>query len=351
MPHLVRLLLTLSIGTLGGVVFFLAGLPLPWMLGPMCLVAIFAVSGFPVVSVRKMRPPLMALIGVALGSAFTPETFSRIPEWYPLTIATFIATVLMGAAGFFYLRRVAHYDPVTAYFAAMPAGIYEMTYQGSLLGGDERRIALSHAVRIFMIVMTVPIAFRWYFDLGPALSGLRLTPAPEGGLTPRDVAILVLSAVAGWPLARLLRLPNAPFIGALLASIAVHGAGIIETAPPPELVSVAQILLGTSIGGQFIGARFSDLRRTAVHSALLTPLLLALNVVIALITSRLSSIEFPALLLSLAPGGLAEMSLLALAMHIEVIAVVSHQFMRILLVNGLAVFAFRALNRMRKYTG
>jgi uncharacterized protein len=347
-PQVARILLTILIGAAGGFIFFLVSLPLPWMLGSMCAVAALAIAGVPVVSVRKVRPPLVALIGVTLGSAFTPDTFARIPEWYPLTIATIISTILMGATGFVYLLKVARYDSVTAYFSAMPAGIYEMTYQGGLLGGDERRIALSHAVRIFMIVMIVPIAFRWFFDLGPALSGLRIASGPDASLGVVDAVILVLCAVVGWPVAKFLRFPNPPFIGALLASVAVHGAGIIETAPPYELVSVAQVLLGASIGGQFIGATFSDLRSTAVHAAVTTPLLLMLSVVVALITTQLSPIDFPTLLLSLSPGGLAEMSLIALALHIEVIAVVSHQFMRILIVNGFAVIVFRTISKMRK---
>jgi hypothetical protein len=70
--------------------------------------------------------------------------------------------------------------------------------------------------------------------------------------------------------------------------------------------------------------------------------------VVALITTQLSPIDFPTLLLSLSPGGLAEMSLIALALHIEVIAVVSHQFMRILIVNGFAVIVFRTISKMRK---
>lgn len=314
----------------------------------MFAVAVLAIAGTPVVSVRKMRPPLITIIGVTLGSAFTSETFGRIAEWYPLTIATIISTFLMGGVGFLYLRKVARYDPVTAYFAAMPAGVYEMTYQGGLMGGDERNIALTHAVRIFLIVMIVPITFRWFFDLGPALAGARSLSGAGLGLA--DALVLALCAVLGWPIAKLLRIPNPPVIGPLLASAAVHGAGIIETAPPYELVSIAQVLLGASIGGQFIGATPSDLRRTAAHGLVLIPMMLTFGIVIALITAQLSIIDFPTLLLALAPGGVAEMSLIALALHIEVIAVVSHQILRILTVNSLAVIVFRSVDNIRKRT-
>lgn len=311
----------------------------------MCAVAVIAIAGAPVVSVRRFRPPLAAIIGVTLGSSFTPETMGRIPEWWPLTIAAIVSTFLMGAVGYLYLRKAAKFDPVTSYFAAMPAGVYEMTHQGGRMGGDERRISLIHAVRIFLVVMIVPIAFRWFFDLGATTGGMQISG--KGALGWLDVLILALCAFGGWPAAKALRLPNPPIIGPLIASAAVHAAGIIETAPPYLLVSGAQVLLGASIGGQFIGATLSDLRRTAVHGLALIPLMLLCTAAVALVTVQLSTIAFPTLILALAPGGIAEMSLIALALNIEVMAVASHHILRVFTVNSLAVVVFRSIGKPR----
>lgn len=342
MAFLGRLALTLTSGAIGGAMFWLVSLPLPWMLGSMCVVAALAISGGPVVSAKRIRPPLAAVIGVTMGSAFSPQIVSHIGEWAALTIATVVSTIMMGLLGLFYLKRFAGFDLVTSYFAAMPAGVYEMTHQGGLLGGDERRIALIQAVRIFLIVLLIPIAFRWIFDLGAAL------PDPHRGgakLEMMDATLLALCAIVGWPAAKLLRFPNPPLLGPLIASATVHGVGLTETAPPQELVSLAQVVLGASIGGQFIGASLRDIRSTMAHGIALIPMMIGICVLVSALAGWVSEIEFSTLMLALAPGGIAEMSLIAFALHAEVAAVVTHQVLRVLMVHGLATTVFKLVRR------
>lgn len=346
MRYPVRLLLTIFAGAGGGAVFYYLSLPLPWMLGATCAVAALAVGGGPVVSVRKIRPPLAAIIGVTLGSAFSPEIANRALDWIPLTIAAVISTVLVGTTGTLYLRRIAGFDTVTSFFSAMPAGVYEMTHQGGMMGGDERRIALVHAVRIFLVVLLVPITFGWFFELGssrPAAIG-----QGHGALGIDDALILGSCAAFGWLVAKLVHFPNPPMLGPMLASAVVHGVGLTETAPPYVLVSLAQIFLGASIGGQFIGASANDLRRTAAHGLVLVPLSLTICVLIAWFAERTMDLDFPTILLSLAPGGTAEMSLIALALHTEVTAVVAHQVLRVLLIHSSASTVFKLLKHTQK---
>lgn len=342
MPYLARLVLTLTFGAIGGAVFWLISLPLPWMLGSMCVVAALAIGGGPVVSTKKIRPPLAAVIGVAMGSAFSPEVVSHIGEWVALTIATVVSTVMMGLFGLLYLNRSAGFDVVTSYFAAMPAGIYEMTHQGGLLGGDERRIALIQAVRIFLIVLLIPVAFRWFFELGASLPDSH----PGGGIPGiEDATLLALCAIVGWPAAKLMHFPNPPVLGPLISSAIVHGAGLTDTSPPYELVSLAQVVLGASVGGQFIGASMNEIRRTAAHGLALIPIMIGICILVSALAGSVSEIGFSTLMLSLAPGGIAEMSLIAFALHAEVAAVVTHQVLRVLMVHGLATTVFKVYRR------
>jgi len=340
MPYLARLVFTLTSGAIGGAVFWLLSLPLPWMLGSMCVVAALAIGGSPVVSAKRTRPPLAAVIGVTMGSAFSPEITSQAGSWIALTVATVVSTLVMGLFGVLYLKRFAGFDLITSYFASMPAGIYEMTHQGGLLGGDERRIALIQAVRIFLIVLLIPIAFRYFFDLGASLPDAK---GEVGILGFQDATLLALCAIVGWPAAKVLRFPNPPVLGPLIASAIVHGVGLTETAPPYELVSVAQVVLGASVGGQFIGASIKEIRGTAVHGLVLIPMMIGICVLVSVVAGSVSEIDFPTLMLSLAPGGIAEMSLIAFALHAEVAAVVTHQILRVLMVHGLATTVFKII--------
>ena len=55
---------TLLIGLLGGILFNILLLPLPWMLGPSFTIAIFALCGVNVNISRKFRAPFVGITGV-----------------------------------------------------------------------------------------------------------------------------------------------------------------------------------------------------------------------------------------------------------------------------------------------
>ena len=168
---LARLLRTLAIGAVGGAVFFAFKLPLAWMLGAMVFTTVAALSGARLKLPPKMRGVFITIIGVFLGSAFTPDVLDRVSQW-PLSIAGLVIYVFaVTAVLYVYFRRVLDFDPVTAYFSATPGGLSEMVIAGGALGGDDRRIALAlhvevafvathHIVRIALIVISVPLTFK-----------------------------------------------------------------------------------------------------------------------------------------------------------------------------------------------
>jgi uncharacterized membrane protein AbrB (regulator of aidB expression) len=70
-----RLGLTLALAGIGGSFFHLLHLPLPWMLGAMVVTMLASIIGLPLGRTRPVRQPFAAILGVALGSAFTPQAF------------------------------------------------------------------------------------------------------------------------------------------------------------------------------------------------------------------------------------------------------------------------------------
>ena len=68
---LATVVIAITIGTVGGFVFALLKLPLPWMLGAMVFVTVAAVTGVPVLLPFILRQSMVVFIGVLLGSQFT----------------------------------------------------------------------------------------------------------------------------------------------------------------------------------------------------------------------------------------------------------------------------------------
>lgn len=336
MPHLPQILLALGLGATGGCLFFVLGLPLPWMLGAMFGTLIAAVGGLPVRAPARIRPAVVAVIGVMLGARFTPAVLDQAQVWAG-TLALLLLFVIVSAAVVVpFYRFAGRFDWVTAYFAGMPGGLAEMIEIGEARGADVRQVILAHGLRI---VVTIAMVALWFRVIEGHAVGRSITAdGPPLGL--RDAGLLLASAVLGSLAGRRLRLPAPTFLGPMILSGALHMAGLADGAPPGALVSAAQVILGTVIGCRFRGIRPAELLRAAVLSLLATGLSLLLALGFGLLMQHHAGIDLDQALLALAPGGLTEMGLVALAIQADVAFVALHHAVRILFVILLAPFAF-----------
>ena len=75
------ILITISIGILGGVTFNLLLFPLPWVLGPAFSIAIFTLFGNDVHVPQKLRDPFVGIIGIWLGQSFSSSIFHELNDW------------------------------------------------------------------------------------------------------------------------------------------------------------------------------------------------------------------------------------------------------------------------------
>ena len=339
-----RALLALALGTGGGWLASLAGLPLPWMIGAMLATPLAAVAGLPVALWHRLREGFVVVLGVMLGSSFTPEIAAQLPGWGVSILILTAYTIVAGALGAWFFHRVAGYDRITSYFAAMPGGLSVMIFVGEAMGGDSRLISLTHASRLLLVVLILPFAFQLFMGYDP---GERPAAGPDlaalGGI---DVAVLTASGVLGWAGARLVRLPAPAVVGPMLLSAAVHLGGVIEAGPPEVLVAAAQVVVGSALGCRFAGTAVGLIGRTILWAAGGTVVLLGSAAAAAWLGHLATGLPVRELTLAYSPGGLAEMSLVALALGLEAALVATHHIVRIFLIVVFAPLAFR-LGRAR----
>lgn len=345
-PRLIgRLGLSLAIGAGGGGLFFLLGFPLPWMLGAMAAATIAALGGAPLGVPRVFRNVMVAVLGVLLGSQFTPDTFSHAGEWTVGIIGVISSVIAMMVLGSFFLRRIGGYDRVTAFFAATPGGLSEMTLVGEDMGGDPRRISLSHGVRVLTAVFLIAFYFRIFEGYQP--TGL---PIPQADATAwLDVVLLVGSAVIGYPVAKLIRLPAAQLVGPLAVSAALSFSDVVTATPPAELIAVAQVVLGSAIGARFVGTAIRGLGRPVLMAVAVGLMMVLLAAGFAFGLGALTGAPGAMLFLAFAPGGLAEMSIIALSFDAEPAFVSTHHILRIAILVVVAPLLFRWF--LRKFPG
>jgi membrane AbrB-like protein len=333
--------LAFLIGAAGGVAFYPIGAPLPWTLGSLAAAALVAVSGGRWLMPAPVREVARPVVGILAGSAFTPAVVASIGDWWGAIIFVGVYSLLVSILGWLFFRKLCRLDPVTAYFACTPGGLGELTLLGRALGGSMRTLVTIHSVRIVAVVFTIPLFLQ--FVLGSELQRTTLASHGAENAVLLDWLILIGCGVAGFLVARLLGMLGGAMITAMLFSAAVHGTGLTQILPPNWLVAVVQVVIGAVAGARFAGIRWLELRNTVLQAIIWATVLLATALGAAALGAMIFERPFAALVLAVAPGGMAEMTIISYALGIATAFVITSQVCRSFFVLTLAPMFFRLL--------
>jgi membrane AbrB-like protein len=321
-------LLTFAVAALGAGAFWLLSLPLPLLLGPMfaCLVA--ALSGARLRGAPFVSDLMRTVLGVAVGAAVTPELIGRLGELAATVALVPVFVLIIGLVGYPYFRRLCGFDGPTAYYAAMPGGLQDMLAFGTEAGADTRALSLVHATRVLIIVSLMPAILSYGWDI----SFDRPPGAPALSIPPRELILMSFCGIAGWKVAQRLRIFGSAILGPMALTAAFSLGGLIEHRPPAEAILVAQFFIGLGVGSRYVGVTIHELRRVVLAS-------LGFCLVLAALTVAFSEgIYYAGLapqveaILAFAPGGQAEMAVLAIVAGVDTAFVVTHHIVRIVIV-------------------
>jgi membrane AbrB-like protein len=158
--------------------------------------------------------------------------------------------------------------------------------------------------------------------------------------------LIAAAAWAGLMLARVIHLPASQIIGPLILSAALTLTGWVDLHLPFWLIALAQTVIGVSLGMRFRGVTARMLGRTIGLSCLSVGYMLGLGAILSVLLWQMTGLDLIQALLSFAPGGVTEMSLIALSLSAGPALVSLHHVLRILMTVGvLAVLAKRDARR------
>jgi uncharacterized protein len=339
---IVRLALAFAIGLAGSQVFVWLHLPLPWFLGSLLACMAAAVAGVPYDRPDWLGVPMRAVLGVAVGTGFTPAILGRLGEM-SLSLALLLPwmAVIM-AAGVPFFRRFAGFDTKTAFFASVPGGLTDMVAMADSAGANTRAVTLIQLTRIVLIVFALPFWLQWHdgFDIA--------TRAVTGRvhlweLTLFDAGLLVALGAAGWWIAVRLHLAGPAIVGPMILSGLAHASGLTAARMPFEVMTFAQVTLGVLLGSQFRGLTWNEFRTTLVWGIAFSVMLILTSVAVTLGVARLTGAPVIPVLLGYAPGGQAELNLVAYTLNMDVAFVALHHLVRLAIVIFGAQLVFRRL--------
>ena len=331
-----RRLGTLALAVLGTLVFWLAGLPLPFLFGPMFACLIAALMGAPLQGVAPISSGARTILGVAVGASITPAVIHQLPQMAGSVAFVPIYIAAIGLVGVPYFHRICGFDLATSYFAAMPGGLQDMVVFGKEAGGDVRALSLIHATRVLVIVTIVPAVLVYFFDR-PLIQPLG---APASELPLAELVLMALAAIVGWKLAERVGLFGAPILGPMILTAILSLTGIIQHRPPREAILAAQFFIGMGIGVGYVGVTLQELRRIVLSGMVFVVILAFLAFLVTEAVVQLGLASPVEGFLAFAPGGQAEMTVLAIIAGADLGFVVVHHLARLtLVILGAPIFA------------
>ena len=135
--------------------------------------------------------------------------------------------------------------------------------------------------------------------------------------------------IPGWLALRLVRLPAAPMMGAMLSSALFALQGLVLPGVPAGANLILQIVLGLFIGVRVTPEARLEFAGSAPVALLASAWWLSLPLGLGWMVTRWFGLDLSTSLLGTVPGGIAEMSLLALSLNADAALVAMMQFFRL----------------------
>jgi len=312
----------------GVITFYLLGLPLPFLLGPLAACLVAALSGVRLKGSGQVGVFMRTILGVAVGTAVTPALIERLPQMAYSVALVPLLVLIIGLIGYPYFRFICKFDPATSYYAAMPGGFQDMVIFGQLAGGDVRALSLIHATRVLVIVTLTPalISFLYGVSLQASMG------ASASSIPAMEITLMLLAGLIGWKGGERIGLFGASILGPLIVAAIFSLAGLLHHRPPAEAILAAQFFIGMSIGAHYVGVTIAEFRKDILAGVVFCAILAAIAVAFTE-TVVLAGWAPPIdAFLSFAPGGQAEMAVMAIIVGADLPFVVTHHIIRVLCV-------------------
>ena len=317
---------TLGIGTAGGVLFLFAHLPGGLISGAMVATAIAAIAGRLLAVPPIVTQIVLVVLGISIGSVVSRQLVQHVSA-YPLTIGLLaVATFCSTFASSLYLQRVHGWDRTSAFLAGSPGALSQITILAVERGADLPAIAVVQTMRVIILTAALPLVLA-------ATGILAATPSVTfATASPLQLTILVLASLALALVLRLLKFPVSWMFGAMIASSALHGAGLVDGGVPLWVRSVALVGIGALIGSRFARMKPRVLIghiNAALGSFAVAILISGIFVAIIALTTQ---VRLSDTVVAFAPGAMDAMLALALTLHIDPIFVGAHHLSRFVFV-------------------
>ena len=312
----------------GAVVLRQLGVPAPWLIAPLVVAIVAAVTGLVASHVpRPLFVAAQATIGTLIAQTFTPPVVVSIAHSWFVMILVVASTIVAAAIAGWILARFGSVPAPTAAWGSSPGGASAMTAMSADYGADPRIVAFMQYLRVTLVVLSASVVSRVLLPGGahaPAVAAMRFDSIGLLG------ALVVGSA--GALVALRLRIPAGALLGPMVLGAVLHGTGLVRIAVPAALLDAAYLAIGLTIGLLYTPATVRYALRILPQLLASTLVLIALCAGSAALLALALNLDPLTAYLATTPGGLDSVTVIALGSGANVPLVLAVQALRVFVV-------------------
>ncbi|WP_245832259.1 AbrB family transcriptional regulator [Oceanospirillum sanctuarii] len=315
-----------TIAVLAGWIFSYLGIPLGWLIGSLLAVVVTQAIGIKPLACKPYLPYVRGAVGTLLGVTVTFEFIQLVIDSWASIVFLLAAMALTILSGYYTLSRVFNVDRTTSLLCSIPGGMTEISMLSERPGCDQVQVATTHLFRVGLAVLAMPL-------IVASLYNIEISKAPEdagfGTMSFIDWLFFGFCVMSGAFFEKRFKLQASVILIPFCITALLHLSGITEFEVPTYIVNIAQLLIGINLGSKFGTLTRSAIKRVSFTSLVIVVIQIGIAVGLGLLAAIALDRDPITFIISYSPGGLAEMSIIAVAMHLEAAFVALNHLFRL----------------------
>lgn len=317
---MLSILMTLLVGTLGGLVAKRLSIPAPFMIGSMVAVALASILTKQVEAISPMKIFAQIISGAYIGQSVSKSDLLNLPKLAKSIISLmslFTLNMLLLGGIFVYCFDL---DPVTALLSCLPGGIMDVSLMAVDMGAKADMVATLQSARLVGMLLFLPVWVTFWvnrFDPKARTTKKRIVKSANSQKARpfrkeqlwNNVQVLSIASIGGL-IGLELKIPVGALIVSLLFSTALKV--LRQTSQMPSTLRyIAQVFAGSIIGTSFTQDSLLQMGRLIVPILLLLSSYLIINLFFGYIMYKKGILDLQSALFASSPAGATDISLLA----------------------------------------
>ena len=319
-------------------------IPLAWMLGPMIITSIAALSGLKVKMPKIALNSILIILGLHIGNYIDQNLFNQMINWIWTSFIMLIYIIICILLVSKYLEKFSGYGKKASIFSAAPGALGPLMILAENEKTDLSQVATSHLIRLIIIITVIP----FIIVNNTNTNTLLIDKFDYMSQNHINLILLIIASLFFIFIFDKIKVPAALLSGTLFASGLLQITEIATYKLPDESVNFCLLILGASVGCRFAEKTVKEIANNSLHSIVATTVLVVLGLIAAYVATFFVDTNILTLILSFSPGGIYEVAVIAIAFDLDPDFVAFHHIIRLLFILFTVPIILKIFDKIKK---